>query len=293
MGIKISAPHLEHAIAGSELFRCQNEEEIQEAIDHIEGDLVDILEKYVDKTKEGVCVQASTIGSLEALLEFLYQSKIPVAAVNIGPIHKKDVLKATKSLVGGQHKEYATILAFDVKVMPEAQNFADNNGIKIFTAKIIYHLFDEFTAYVKRCQDDRKGELGQKAVFPCIIEMVRDACFNRSQPIIIGVNVLEGVLKVGTPLIVPDRDNLKLGIVSSIELNKKPVNQARAKDGNVAVKIQNDGSVVYGRQFDDSCQIVSKITRDSLDSLKQFYRDEMTKDDWVTCLKLKKILQIA
>ena len=122
--------------------------------------MVDILEKYVDKTKEGVCVQASTIGSLEALLEFLYQSKIPVAAVNIGPIHKKDVLKATKSLVGGQHKEYATILAFDVKVMPEAQNFADNNGIKIFTAKIIYHLFDEFTAYVKRCQDDRKGELG-------------------------------------------------------------------------------------------------------------------------------------
>jgi len=121
--------------------------------------LVDILEKYVNKTKEGVCVQASTIGSLEALLEFLYQSKIPVAAVNIGPIHKKDVLKATKSLVG-HNKEYATILAFDVKVMPEAQNFADANGIKIFTAKIIYHLFDEFTAYVKRCQDDRKGELG-------------------------------------------------------------------------------------------------------------------------------------
>lgn len=121
--------------------------------------MVDILEKYVDKTKEGVCVQASTIGSLEALLEFLYQSKIPVAAVNIGPIHKKDVLKATKSLVG-HNKEYATILAFDVRVMPEAQHFADDNGIKIFTAKIIYHLFDEFTAYVKRCQDDRKGELG-------------------------------------------------------------------------------------------------------------------------------------
>lgn len=122
--------------------------------------------------------------------------------------------------------------------------------------------------------------------------MVRDACFNRSQPIIIGVNVLEGVLKVGTPLIVPDRDNLKLGIVSSIEVNKKPVQSARAKDGSVAVKITNDGSVVYGRQFDDSAQIVSKISRDSIDSLKQFYRDEMTKDDWVTCLKLKKILQI-
>lgn len=46
-------------------------------------------------------------------------------------------------------KEYATILAFDVRVSPEAAAFAENEGIKIFTAKIIYHLFDDFTAYVK------------------------------------------------------------------------------------------------------------------------------------------------
>lgn len=85
--------------------------------------MVDILEKYVDKTKEGVCVQASTIGSLEALLEFLYQSGIPVCAVNIGPVHKKDVLKAMKSTTTANekaNKEYACLLAFDVKVMPEA-----------------------------------------------------------------------------------------------------------------------------------------------------------------------------
>lgn len=100
MGIKISAPNLEYAVAGSELFRCNNPQEIQDAIDNIEGDLVDILEKYVDKTREGVCVQASTIGSLEALLEFLHVSKIPVSSVNIGPVHKKDILKAMKSLGG-------------------------------------------------------------------------------------------------------------------------------------------------------------------------------------------------
>ena len=65
-------------------------------------------------------MQASTIGSLEALLEFLYTTaKIPVTAVNIGPIHKKDILKAQKALVSPL-KEYATILAFDVKVTPEA-----------------------------------------------------------------------------------------------------------------------------------------------------------------------------
>lgn len=48
--------------------------------------------------------------------------KIPVTAINIGPVHKKDVLKAMKSIAGEVvEKEYATILAFDVKVTPEAQ----------------------------------------------------------------------------------------------------------------------------------------------------------------------------
>lgn len=43
---------------------------------------------------------------------------------------------------------FATVLAFDVKILPEAQQMADQNGIKIFTANIIYHLFDQFMAYV-------------------------------------------------------------------------------------------------------------------------------------------------
>lgn len=71
MGIKISAPGLDQAMAGSALFRCNNQQEIEHATALIEDDLCDILDKYVDKTQEGVCVQASTIGSLEALLEFL------------------------------------------------------------------------------------------------------------------------------------------------------------------------------------------------------------------------------
>jgi translation initiation factor 5B len=176
MGIKISAPGLECAIAGSELFRCQTEEEVQDAIAEIEGDLIDILEKYVDKTQDGVCVQASTIGSLEALLEFLYTSKIPVAAVNIGPVHKKDVAKAQKALLS-KNKEYATILCFDVKVTPEAQAEADKHGIKIFTAAIIYHLFDSFTEYVEVCRKGRKDELGAKAVFPCILKVSINCCY--------------------------------------------------------------------------------------------------------------------
>jgi translation initiation factor 5B len=41
--------------------------------------------------------------------------KIPVATVNIGPVHKRDVMKCSTQL---QHDaKYAMILAFDVKVI--------------------------------------------------------------------------------------------------------------------------------------------------------------------------------
>jgi translation initiation factor 5B len=47
-------------------------------------------------------------------------------------------------------KKYACILAFDVPVTREARDMAEGAGVKIVTADIIYHLFDQFTAYLKQ-----------------------------------------------------------------------------------------------------------------------------------------------
>lgn len=104
----------------------------------------------LDVVGEGVCVQASTLGSLEALLEFLRSDavRIPVSGINIGPVHKKDVMRASTMLEKGR-KKFAVILAFDVLVTKEAQEQAQSTGVRIFTADIIYHLFDQFSAYLK------------------------------------------------------------------------------------------------------------------------------------------------
>ena len=47
---------------------------------------------------KGVYVQSSTLGSMEALLEFLKTSKIPYSGINIGPVHKKDIVKCSTML---------------------------------------------------------------------------------------------------------------------------------------------------------------------------------------------------
>ena len=50
---------------------------------------------------------------------------------------------------------------------------------------------------------------------------------------------------------------------------------------------------MYGRHFDDSNQIASILTRDSIDSLKQYFKDELSKDDWKLVIQLKKTFGIS
>jgi translation initiation factor 5B len=150
----------------------------------------------IDRGGEGVCVQASTLGSLEALLEFLKtpEVNIPVSSINIGPVHKKDVMKASVMLE--KKREYSTILAFDVKVTPEARELADELGVKIFIADIIYHLFDQFKAYMDNIKEEKKKESADEAVFPCVLKILPNCVFNKKDPIVLGVDILEGILKV-------------------------------------------------------------------------------------------------
>ena len=294
MGIKIAAPELDYALAGGELFRADDEDQIEELCDDIRENMFNFADKYVNPKEEGVCVQASTLGSLEALLEFLKTSKIPVCNINIGPIYKKDIMKALKAILGAKtKKEYASILAFDVKIDEDAREYAEENGIKIFEADIIYHLFDQFTEYTKKCEDERKGAEGQKAVFPCVLEILQDHIFHNCDPILLGMNVKAGILKVGTPICVPDKGFLKVGVVESIQKAGKEVPKAREIDGGVSVKIKNDKGIMAGKNFTEANQLVSLITRDSIEALKTFFKDEMSTDDWRLIIKLKKIFGIV
>lgn len=96
-------------------------------------------------------------------------------------------------------------------------------NVTIFTADIIYHLFDQFTRHRQRTLEEEKAKAQDVAVFPCMLQILKNAIFNQKDPIIVGVEVVEGILKVGTPLCIP-----KNGVSS--EGPKKP---ARLKSTSV------------------------------------------------------------
>lgn len=195
LGVKIAANDLEHAIAGSRLLVVGPDDDEEDLEDEVMTDLENLLSRVATDNR-GVTVQASTLGSLEALLEFLKQSKIPVANISIGPVYKRDVMMAGTMLE--KAKEYAVMLCFDVKVDKEAAAYAAEVGVKIFTADIIYHLFDDFTKHMAELTEQRKEESKMLAIFPCVINPV--AVFNKKDPIVIGVDVIEGSLRMHTPL---------------------------------------------------------------------------------------------
>lgn len=292
LGVKISAQDLDRALSGSRLMIIKPGDDEEEIKKEVMADLTAIMNS-VDTSGEGVHVQASTIGSLEALLVFLKESKIPVSSINIGPVHKKDVIKASVMLE--QFKEYATMLCFDVKIDKDAQDLADELGIKIFKADIIYHLFDQFTAYHSTLMEQKKKDMAPQAVFPCILKIVPGAVFNKRDPIIVGVDVIEGILRVGTPLCVPSQGMMSIGRVSSIEHNHKPLDKIRHGGPSVAIKIEHstwENAKMVGRHFQEREELISKISRQSIDILKEGFRNEMTMDDWSLIRKLKPVFSI-
>ncbi|KAJ4989687.1 hypothetical protein SVAN01_04904 [Stagonosporopsis vannaccii] len=295
MGIKIAADGLDTAIAGSRLLVVGPDDDEEDLMDEVMGDLEHLLSN-VSKTGRGVSVQASTLGSLEALLEFLRVSKIPVATISIGPVFKKDVLRA--GIMLEKAKEYAVMLCFDVKVDKEAKQYADEIGVKIFEADIIYHLFDKFTAHMKQLEEQRKEESKMLAVFPCVLRPV--AVFNKKDPIVIGVDVVEGNLRMTTPIcavkknpVTGLKEVINLGRVTSIERDHKQIAICKRGQPSVAVKIEGNNQPMYGRHLEESDTLYSAISRKSIDTLKEFFRNDVSQDEWKLLIELKKLFDIS
>jgi len=237
---------------------------------------------------------------LEALLDFLKSSKIPVSGINIGPVHKEDIMRAATMLE--KAKELACILCFDVSVDKEAERLAEEMGIRLFKADIIYHLFDAFTAYNAEIMEAKRKDAAPQAVWPCRLKTI--AAFAKRDPIILGVDILDGTLRVGTPLCVvkvdpvtQKKEIIPLGKVTSLEINHKSQDIVKKSQagGGVAVKIEHavyQSTKMFGRHFDEKDEIYSHVTRQSIDVLKASFKDDVSTEEWHLIRALKPRLNI-
>ncbi len=60
----------------------------------------------------------------------------------------------------------------------------------------------------------------------------------------------------------------------------------------MAVKIEGPNQPLYGRQLEEKDMLYALISRKSIDTLKEFYRDDVTKEEWALLKKLKPVFDI-
>lgn len=295
MGVKLVATDpkdFQNALAGTDLLVSGPDDDLEEIEEAVQKELKGI-KSLVGKTTTGVYVQASSLGSLEALLQFLKTAKIPVAQFGIGTVYRKDVMQA--AVMVDRDQRYAVMLAFDVKIDPLAQQTADELGLRIFTAPIIYHLENMFMKYLDDLEEEKRKQYASEAIWPCVLKMPSaEFAYNKRNPLVLGVEVIYGEVRIGTPICVPSKEMIVLGKVVSIEENHKQ--QQKAGEGTrVAIKIEQEMGgqfYMYDRHFTWEDELWSKITKHSINRLKEFFGKELTKRDIKLLLTMKKVYGI-
>lgn len=93
-----------------------------------------------------------------------------------------------------------------------------------------------YPAFLPRCS----RALLPQAVFPCTLRILPTCVFNKKDPIVLGVDIVEGVAKVGTPVAAQTEAGLvELGRIAGMEINHK----VGLRDGMACVGV---GGVWHG-----------------------------------------------
>ncbi|KAI5191151.1 translation initiation factor 5B [Nematocida sp. AWRm77] len=306
-GVRIVAPHLEGALAGSKIY-IVTEENIEEtkkkAEEQIRASVQSMITGASSGTgnifdvvgEDGIHAQASTLGALEALIVILKEKNIPIRTIGVGNISKKDLIKT--STIQERRPEYSAMLCFDVTPSQEMRSIAQEMGVKIITAEIIYHLTEKYKAHMEEFWEKAAEALKDKIVFPCILKVVPGCFFTKRSPLIMGVCVQEGILRLGTPLVVI-RDGVvtPIGKITSIMEDTKtnPRTDKLKPKAKASIKVEVGTSippVIVGRKLFETDEIYSRLTRESIDLLKDNFKDALSKEEWLTVIKIKKVLGI-
>jgi len=78
----------------------------------------------------------------------------------------------------------------------------------------------------------------------------------------------------------------------SIERDHKQIPLCKRGQPSVAIKIEAPNQPTYGRQLEEKDVLYSLISRKSIDVLKEFYRTDVSMDEWALIKKLKPLFDI-
>ncbi len=264
-GVKISAPGLEGALAGSPI-RVADEDSLEEIVAQVKSEIDEVR---IDTDSMGIMIKADTLGSLEALVHEFQKDKISIRKAEVGDISHRDAIEASTV----EDPLYSVIIGFNVKIHADAKDFLQESSVKVFTNDVIYRLIEDYEKYVKEQQ-----ELSEKKIFETIIrpgkfKILPGCVFRQSKPAVVGVRVLGGVVRTNTEVMLENGN-----VVGKIKgLQSEGENVPSAKVGKeIAMAI--DGATV-GRQIKEEDILYINVPERHAKVLEHEIYDSLSKDE--------------
>ena len=237
-GVKIASPDLDGVLPGSTLYAVSDDAEIEHFKKIIEDEMQSV---FINTETNGVILKCDAIGSLEAITEMLRRQQIPISKADIGSVTHRDVLEAMATKENDRH--LGVILAFNVKVLQDAETEADSNHIKVFTDKIIYSLIDTYTQWVDDDKADEENSVFKELTPISKFTFLKGFVFRNNNPAVFGIRVDVGQLRQKIPFM--NKTGKKIGIIHQLQHDGKTVSMVKTGQ-EVACSVQN---ITIGRQI--------------------------------------------
>ncbi|MFW9843557.1 MAG: translation initiation factor IF-2 [Candidatus Thorarchaeota archaeon] len=263
-GVKIVAPDIDGAVAGAPVYAVDDPEKLEEIKQKVADEVGSIR---IQTDKSGIVVKTDTLGSLEAVTQFLQERKVPVRAADVGPIVKRDIVEAQAS--GDSDPLNAVVLGFNVKIASEIEDLAAELGVELFLNEVIYRLYDEYYAWLIVKKEQAKAESLSSIIRPGKIELSPDYVFRKNNPAVVGVKV-HGVIKPRTVLI--NESGKRVGTI--LQIQDRSVSIDEATDGmEVAVSIRGP---TIGRQVKDTEILYIDVPDKQILAIRKKFLDDLS-----------------
>ena len=268
-GVKIVAPDLEGALAGAPLYGVAEGEKPEKYVRLVSEEIKKIR---IVTDVNGIVLKADTLGSLEAIAENLKGNSVPIRLADVGDISKRDVTEA--SVVKEHEPLYGAILAFNVKILPDAEEEASIKDVQIFREKIIYHLIDNYLSWLKSKREAKFEQEFDNLVKPAKIRILEGYVFRRAKPAIVGVEILAGNIKPKNVLVRAE-DGEEIGEIQQIQEKGKALPEA-GKGMQVAISMDKP---IVGRHMFEKDTLYVKVPEPHAKVLLTTFMDRLTSEE--------------
>jgi len=260
-GVKIVTPEVEGVLAGAPL-RVIGDSKPEDVIEEVAKE----SEASIETEDEGVLIKADAIGSLEGLAFELEEKDIPIVRADVGDVSQKDVIDADTV----KEPLYKAILAFNVDVLPDAEEDIKKSDVNVFENDVVYRLVEDYEEWAEEKKQEIEEMKRESITHPGKFRILEDHTFRVSKPAIVGVRVLAGRIEPDQRII--NKDGKRIGTIRSIREGDKSLNRAEQGE-EVAVAISGP---TVGRQIHERDELYIDIPEGDARKLKDI---ELTFDE--------------